>query len=72
VTSKFLRNKEMNKTTQKLVRAMTILTTLGSLATVGIGLYRALKEDKRFKKVDTKLDERLDQSMDCSDATAVY
>lgn len=51
---------------------MTIITTLGSLVTVGLNLYRAIRSEQKFKKVDTKLDERLDQSMDCSDATAVY
>ncbi len=72
VASYYLRRKKMTKATQKFIRAATIITTLGSLATVGINLYRALKSERNFKKLDNKLDERLDHSMDCSDATAVY
>lgn len=62
----------MRSQTAKLVKTMTILSTLGTLITVGVNLARALNDRKAFKKVDRKLDDALEDSMDCSDATAKY
>lgn len=62
----------MTRTTQKIVNAMGILTAIGSLATVGYKLYQTVSETKTRKIESDKLDERLTDSMDASDATAVY
>lgn len=62
----------MTKSVRKVMQVVSVLTTIGSLATVAIGFYKALKLDKQVRKIDNKLDERLENSMDCSDATAVY
>ncbi|MFM9873887.1 MAG: hypothetical protein ACKVQS_10540 [Fimbriimonadaceae bacterium] len=48
------------------------MTTLGSLATVAFNLYGSIQRTKVRKIADSKLDERLADSMDCSDATATY
>ncbi len=62
----------MTTQSAKLVKVITILSALGTLLTVGVNLYNALNNRKEFKKVDRKLDAALEESMDCSDATAKY
>ena len=62
----------MRSNTQRMLRLITIVTTLGSLATVAVNLYSSIKQTKRNREIDHKLDDRLVDSMDCSDATATY
>ena len=63
---------KMATRTDRLVKTMTILTTLGTLMTVGVNLFRTIKGQKRHKAIERKLDTALEGSMDCSDATASY
>lgn len=62
----------MTGKTQRLIKFLTVLSTLGTLITVGVNLMRAVQEKQQFKKVDRKLDMAVEDTMDCSDAVARY
>lgn len=59
----------MTRNTRRLMTALSIATAVGSAATVAIRLYRTLRSKQAM---ESRLDHRLEDSMDCSDATASY
>ncbi len=62
----------MTGKTQRLIKFLTVMSTLGTLITVGINLMRAMEERRQFRRVDRKLDMAVEDTMDCSDAVARY
>lgn len=62
----------MNTKVKKFTAALSILTAIGSAAVAGYKIYSTYQELRAKKKEDQKLEERLVQSMEGSDATAVY
>lgn len=60
------------KMTRKLKTAITMFTMLASAVTVAIKLYDTYNSRLALKSREKKLDQKLEDSMDCSDAVASY
>lgn len=66
------RKNNSKSTTQKIVAAMSIITAVSTAAAAGYKFYCAVQGKKCKALNEKKLDDRLADSMDASDATAVY
>ena len=58
--------------TRKLKAALTMVTMLASAVTVAVKLYDAYNSRLALKSREKRLDDKLADSMDCSDAVASY
>lgn len=62
----------MKNLTTKIIGGATVLGAMGVATILGMRLYRAYRGNEVRRQEDFKLDRALEQTMDCSDAVAVY
>lgn len=62
----------MKNLTAKIIGGATVLSAVSVATVLGMRLYRNYRGSQVRRHEDFKLDRALEQTMDCSDAVAVY